>query len=69
MFFSGFVLGWALADGSPIEHQWVFVAGTMVAANVGVTKTPFGSALVVTEMAGFAFLPTTLVSSLTVVSC
>jgi H+/Cl- antiporter ClcA len=30
-----------------------------------ITKTPFGSALVVTEMTGLALLPTTLVSSLT----
>ena len=65
LFFAGFVLGWAVAGWLPIEHEWVFVAGTMVAANVAVTKTPFGSALVVTEMAGFTLLPTTLVSSLT----
>ncbi|MET0579447.1 MAG: chloride channel protein [Ilumatobacteraceae bacterium] len=65
LFFTGFVLGWAVAGWLPIEHEWVFVAGTMVAANVAVTKTPFGSALVVTEMAGFTLLPTTLVSSLT----
>jgi len=65
LFFAGFVLGWAVAGWLPIEHEWVFVAGTMVAANVAVTKTPFGSALVVTEMAGFPLLPTALVSSLT----
>lgn len=65
LFFTGFVLGWAVAQLLPIEHQWVFVAGTMVAANVGVTKTPIGSTLVVTEMAGFTLLPTTLISSLT----
>ena len=65
LFFTGFVLGWAVAGWLPIEHEWVFIAGTMVAANVAVTKTPFGSALVVTEMAGFTLLPTTLVSSLT----
>ncbi len=64
LFFSGFVLGWAVAQWLPIEHPWVFVAGTMVAANVGVTKTPIGSTLVVTEMAGFTVLPTTLISSL-----
>ena len=65
LFFAGFVLGWAVAGWLPIENEWVFIAGTMVAANVAVTKTPFGSALVVTEMAGFTLLPTTLVSSLT----
>ena len=52
LFFAGFVLGWAVAGWLPIEHEWVFIAGTMVAANVAVTKTPFGSALVVTEMTG-----------------
>lgn len=64
LFFAGFVLGWAVAGWLPIEHQWVFVAGTMVAANVGVTKTPIGSTLVVTEMAGFTVLPTTVISAL-----
>ncbi len=65
LFFSGFAIGWTVAQLLSIEHQWVFVAGTMVAANVGVTKTPIGSTLVVTEMAGFTMLPTTLISSLT----
>ena len=36
----------------------------MVACNVGVTKTPLGSTLVVTEMSGAALLPTTLVAAL-----
>ncbi len=65
LFFAGFVLGWAVSHWLPIEHEWVFITGTMVAANVAVTKTPFGSALVVTEMTGFTLLPTSLVSSLT----
>lgn len=65
LFFSGFVLGWAVTQWLPIDHPWVFIAGTMVAANVGVTKTPIGSMLVVTEIAGFTVLPTTLISSLT----
>ena len=65
LFFSGFVLGWAVTQWLPIDHPWVFIAGTMVAANVGVTKTPIGSTLVVTEMAGFTILPSTLISSLT----
>lgn len=64
LFFAGFVLGWAVSEMLPIEHRWVFVAGTMVAANVGVTKTPIGSTLVVTEMAGFTVLPTTVISAL-----
>jgi H+/Cl- antiporter ClcA len=65
LFFAGFVLGWAATEWLPIDNRWVFIAGTMVAANVAVTKTPFGSALVVTEMTGFTLLPTSLVSSLT----
>ena len=65
LFFSGFVLGWAVSGWLPIDHQWVFITGTMVAANVAVTKTPFGSALVVTEMTGYTLLPTSIVSSLT----
>lgn len=36
----------------------------MVAANVGVTKTPLGSTLVVSEMAGLALLPTTLIAAM-----
>ena len=38
------------------------VAAFMAAANTGVTKTPLGSTLVVTEMAGFRLLPTTLIA-------
>ena len=36
---------------------------TLAAANVGVTKTPIGSTLVVTEMAGVHLLPTTLLAA------
>ena len=42
----------------------VFAAALMVACNVGVTKTPLGSTLVVTEMAGFTILPTTLIAAM-----
>ena len=40
------------------------VAAFMAAANAGVTKTPLGSTLVVTEMAGFQLLPTTLIAAI-----
>lgn len=64
LFFVGFCLGRITAGHLPGGgHSWVLVAGLMVACNVGVTKTPLGSALVVTEMAGFAVLPTTLVAA------
>jgi H+/Cl- antiporter ClcA len=36
----------------------------MIAANVGVTKTPLGSTLVVTEMAGSALLPSALIAAI-----
>lgn len=35
----------------------------MAACNVGVTKTPIGSTLVVTEMAGMGVLPPTLIAA------
>jgi H+/Cl- antiporter ClcA len=39
------------------------MAAFMAAVNVGVTKTPLGSTLVVTEMAGLHVLPTTLIAA------
>jgi H+/Cl- antiporter ClcA len=39
------------------------VAALMAAGNAGVTKTPIGSTLVVSEMAGFRLLPTTLIAT------
>jgi H+/Cl- antiporter ClcA len=36
----------------------------MVAVNVGVTKTPLGSTLIVAGMAGFTALPTMLIAAL-----
>jgi H+/Cl- antiporter ClcA len=41
----------------------VAMLATMAACNVGVTKTPVGSTLVVTGMAGARLLPTTLLAS------
>lgn len=41
----------------------VLMAALMVAINTGVTKTPIGSMLVVTEMAGIQLLPTTLIAA------
>ncbi len=64
LFFSGFAIGWAVTDWLPIDHPWLFIAATMVAANVSVTKTPIGSTLVVTEMSGLALGPTALVGAL-----
>ena len=47
----------------PGSDPWVLAAALMVACNVGVTKTPLGSTLVVTEMAGMALLPSTLLAA------
>ena len=63
LFFVGIALGGAwhvLVPGVPAA---VLMAGLMAATNVGVTKTPLGTTLVVTEMSGLHLLPTTLVAS------
>jgi H+/Cl- antiporter ClcA len=64
LFFIGFSVGRATEGHLPGGNSWVFAAGLMVAANVAVTKTPIGSTLVVTEMAGMVLLPTALIASL-----
>jgi H+/Cl- antiporter ClcA len=54
------------AFGAVVPEVWpaapvtVVVVAAMVAANVGVTNTALGTAVVVTEMAGLHLLPTTL---------
>jgi H+/Cl- antiporter ClcA len=48
----------------PGTNEVVLMAALMAACNVGVTKTPLGSVLVVTEMAGLELLPTTLIASI-----
>jgi H+/Cl- antiporter ClcA len=63
LFFMGACLGQA---GHIVFHgtnEAVLMAALMAACNVGVTKTPLGSVLVVTEMAGVALLPTTLIAA------
>ena len=64
MFFIGFCLGRVTEGHLPGGSSWALVAALMVATNVGVTKTPIGSTLVVTEMAGMTLLPTTLIAAL-----
>ena len=63
LFFIGAALGLAAHAWIPGTNEWVLVTALMVACNVGVTKTPIGSVLVVTEMAGVTLLPTTIVAS------
>lgn len=64
LFFVGFCLGQATLGHLPGGNSWVFAAALMVAANTAVTKTPIGSTLVVTEMAGMVLLPTTLIAAI-----
>ncbi|HYR63943.1 MAG TPA: hypothetical protein VET24_15095 [Actinomycetota bacterium] len=46
------------------EHHVVLMLALMAAANVGVTKTPLGSWLIVAQMAGLRLLPPVLIASL-----
>lgn len=64
LFFMGENLGRASHLLFPSVTEAVMVAALMAAINCGVTKTPLGSTLVVTEMAGFRLLPTTMIASL-----
>ncbi|MCU1502715.1 MAG: hypothetical protein JWM12_2069 [Ilumatobacteraceae bacterium] len=64
LFFVGFCLGRLTEGHLPGGNSFVFAAALMVACNVGVTKTPLGSTLVVTEMAGLAVLPSVLVAAI-----
>lgn len=64
LFFVGFCVGRMVAEDLPGASTWPFVLAVMIAANVGVTKTPLGSTLVVTEMSGSALLPSALVAAL-----
>ncbi|MFA5885173.1 MAG: chloride channel protein [Acidimicrobiia bacterium] len=63
LFFMGACLGRAFHLIAPGTDEAVMVAAMMAAANTGVTKTPLGSTLVVSEMAGFGLLPTTLIAT------
>ena len=47
----------------PHTNEVVLMAALMAAVNCGVTKTPLGSTLVVTEMAGLRLLPPVLIAS------
>ena len=64
LFFIGACLGRAFHVVAPGTNEAVMIAAFMAAANTGVTKTPLGSTLVVSEMAGFRLLPTTLLATM-----
>jgi len=63
LFFLGVVLG-SVVSRELHTDRVVTMLALMAACNVGVTKTPFGSALVVSGMAGVRVLPTTLLASI-----
>lgn len=65
MFFAGYCLGRIGAEVLPGHpNGTVLAVCLMVAINVGVTKTPLGSTLVVTEMVGLKLLPPALIAGL-----
>jgi len=64
LFFIGYCLGRAAAGWLPGADEVVLATAMMVACNVGVTKTPLGSTLVVAAMAGMRLLPTMLIAAL-----
>jgi H+/Cl- antiporter ClcA len=63
LFFMGVAAGRLFHVVAPSTNEVVMIAAFMAAINVGVTKTPLGSTLVVTEMAGLQILPTTLIAA------
>lgn len=64
LFFMGAVSGQLLHLAAPNIEVSILMVCMMVALCVGVTKTPLGTTLVVTEMAGLALLPVTLVAAI-----
>jgi H+/Cl- antiporter ClcA len=63
MFFIGVALGSVAGRWSGVDPV-IAMTALMVATNVGVTKTPFGSTLVVAEMAGLRVLPPALIAAI-----
>jgi H+/Cl- antiporter ClcA len=63
LFFMGFAGGQLVHLAFPSSNATVLMAGLAVALCVGVTKTPLGSTLAVTQMAGLTLLPMTLIAA------
>lgn len=63
LFFMGSTLGQLFHVWFPSIHVSVLMACMMIALNVGVTKTPLGTALVVTEMTGLTLLPVSVIAA------
>lgn len=64
LFFAGAAAGQLLHVAFPTADPTVLMAGCMVATNVGVTKTPVGSTLVIAKMAGLQLLPSTTLAAI-----
>lgn len=62
LFFIGMAAGKLIHGVMPSTNEVVLMAGLMAGINTGVTKTPIGSSIVVTEMAGLQILPTTIIA-------
>jgi H+/Cl- antiporter ClcA len=65
LFFIGVAVGRLGHVAFPSTNETLLMAAVMAAANCGVTKTPLGSTIVVSEMAGLRLLPPVLIASLT----
>lgn len=64
LFFLGAAAGQLAHHAMPGTNEALLMAAAMAALCTGVTKTPLGSTLVVTEMAGLPLLPVTLIAAL-----
>jgi H+/Cl- antiporter ClcA len=65
MFLTGYCLGRALAEWSGHDgYVLVLATSMMVACNTGMTKTPLGSALVVSEMTAVTLVPPLVIAAL-----
>lgn len=64
LFFAGAAAGQLLHHLIPSADPTVLMAACMVATNVGVTKTPVGSTLVIAKMAGLQLLPSTTLAAI-----
>jgi H+/Cl- antiporter ClcA len=65
MFLTGYCLGRALAQWSGHDgYVLVLATSMMVACNTGMTKTPLGSALVVSEMTAVTLVPPLVIAAL-----
>jgi H+/Cl- antiporter ClcA len=65
MFLTGYCLGRAMAEWTGHDgYVLVLAASMMVACNTGMTKTPLGSALVVSEMTALTLVPPLVIAAL-----